>query len=190
MDLSIRREAASQAHRLVQTQPLYLDTETTGIGPTAEIIEIGIVDQEGAPLVDTLVKPLGRIESAAMRVHGITQEQVQNAPAWAEVWPQVEAVLNSRRVGVYNSEFDLRMLKQSHQRSWINWTLSEANFFCIMKLYARFNGEWDRRHGNYRYYSLEAAGRWAHIPLPNSHRAVDDARLARALLIYMSEWKG
>lgn len=190
MDLRVRREAVDQAQRYVQARPVYLDTETTGIGPTAEIIEIGIVDQDGASLVDTLVKPLGRIEPAAMRVHGITQERVQNAPPWTDVLPQVEAALNGRSIGVYNSEFDLRMLKQSYQRNWIKWTLAEANFFCIMKLYARFIGEWDRRRGGYRYHSLDAAGRQARIPLPNSHRAVDDARLARALLIYLSEWKG
>jgi DNA polymerase III epsilon subunit-like protein len=92
-------------------------------------------------------------------------------------------------VGIYNSEFDLRMLKQSHQKYWLNWQLPEENFFCIMKLYARFYGEWDARRGSYRWQSLDQAGRQCRIPLPNSHRAKDDALLARALLQHIAENK-
>jgi len=42
----------------------------------------------------------------------------------------------NRRIGVYNVEFDVRLIKQSHNRSWLRWVLPESNFFDIMKLYA------------------------------------------------------
>jgi DNA polymerase-3 subunit epsilon len=179
-------EAVQRARQLVQKDPVYLDTETTGTGPTAEIIEIAVVDQNGSVLFESLVKPKGQIEPEAMRVHGITPDRLVGAPTWQDIWPQVEAVLAGRLVGVYNSEFDLRMLKQSHRKYWLNWQFPEENFFCIMKLYARFYGEWDARRGSYRWQSLDLAGQQCRIPLPNSHRAQDDARLARALLQHIA----
>ena len=55
-----------------------------------------------------------------------------------------------------------------------------------MKLYAQFYGQWNPRHGNYRWQSLDQAGEQCGIPLQNSHRAKDDTHLTRALLEYMA----
>jgi DNA polymerase III epsilon subunit-like protein len=179
-------DAIQRARQLLQKQPVYLDTETTGTGPAAEIIEIAVVDHDGSLLYESLVKPKGQIEPDAMRVHGITLAQLEGAPTWKDVWPQVEAALAGRQVGVYNSEFDLRMMRQSHQKYWLSWQFPESNVFCIMKLYARFYGAWDARRGSYRWQSLDQAGQQCRITLPNSHRAADDARLARALLQHIA----
>ena len=184
-----RIEIIRQAQALLEQRPVYFDTETTGTTTSSEIIEIGIVDSDGNILLETLVKPRGGIDPDAQRIHGISPKDVATAPPWTQVWPQVEAVLKGCKIGAYNSDFDLRMLKQSNQRSWIPWTLEDSDFFCIMKLYARFYGEWDSRRGSYRWQSLEFAGRQAGISLPNSHRAYDDALLARALLEYMASIK-
>ncbi|HNT24676.1 MAG TPA: 3'-5' exonuclease [Anaerolineales bacterium] len=187
MNLSpARLEAVAEARRWVQAAPVYLDTETTGTGPNAEIIEIGVIDADGKPLFESFVKPRGRIEPDAAQVHGITAEQVAAAPGWLDVWPQVRAVLDGRRVGVYNVDFDLRLMKQSHTRSWLRWDLDDGAFFCIMKLYARFHGEWDSKRGSYRWISLDTAGKQCGISLPNAHRAIDDALLTRALLHHMA----
>jgi DNA polymerase-3 subunit epsilon len=186
MDSIARREAIREAQKLLEARPVYLDTETTGIGENAEVIEVGVVDDEGKTLFSSLVKPRGKIEAAAMRVHHIAQEQLANAPSWGEVWPGLRQVLEGRRVGMYNSDFDLRLMKQSHTRAWLRWDLEDAQFFCIMKLYARFQGEWDTKRGSFRWHSLDTAGKQCHIPLPNSHRAVDDALLTRELLHFMA----
>jgi DNA polymerase-3 subunit epsilon len=138
-------------------------------------------------LFESLVRPRGKIDPAAGRVHGITLEMLASAPLWNEIWPQAEAVLAGRRIGVYNAEFDLRLIKQSHKSSWIRSSLPDENFFDIMKLYARFFGDRDPMHRSYRYQSLELAGRQCGIQLPNAHRAVDDCLLTRLLLHYMAE---
>ncbi|ESQ14925.1 MAG: hypothetical protein N838_30690 [Thiohalocapsa sp. PB-PSB1] len=40
-------------------QTVYLDLETTGLHPSRdEIVEIGILDDQGQPLLDTLVRPI------------------------------------------------------------------------------------------------------------------------------------
>lgn len=184
-----RLDAIREAQRLIQSQPVYLDTETTGIGPNAEVIEVGVVDSQGELLYSSLVQPRGKIEPEALRVHNISPELLVNAPGWTEIWPGLRQVLTGKPVGAYNSDFDLRLIKQSLTRAWLRWDLDDSSFFCIMKLYARFLGEWDNKRGSYRLHSLDSARIHSGLTLVNSHRAADDARLARALLHYMAEVK-
>jgi len=183
---SDRQRVAQKARDLLSQDSLYLDTETTGLGSTAEIIEVAIINREGETVFESLVRPKGAIDPDARRVHGISMEMVQDAPTWQEVWLQIEPLLSNRMVGIYNSEFDLRMMRQSHQKYWMGWNFKEENVFCIMKLYARFRGEWDSRRGSFRWHSLEQAGLQSGILLPNSHRARDDAMLALSLMKYVA----
>lgn len=187
MDSNRRQIVSQEARALLESHPVYLDTETTGMHLTAEVIEIGIIDDEAQVLFDSLARPRGKIDPAAARVHGITPEMLADAPTWDVVWLQAEVVLKNRMVGVYNVEFDLRLMKQTHRFSMLRWALPDGNFFDIMKLYARFYGDWDPFHRSFRYQSLELAGRQCGIQLPNSHRAVDDCLLTRALLHHMAE---
>jgi DNA polymerase-3 subunit epsilon len=184
---SARSAAVQEARELIAQRPVYLDTETTGTDPNATIVEIGVIDHDGTVLVDSLVKPLGRIPPDAMRIHGITNEMVAEAPSWEEIWPQVEAALTGRLVGIYNTDFDLRMMEQTHRAHWMTWRPPEGSqFFCIMKLYARFYGQRNPRYGSFKWQSLDAASRQCNLPLPNAHRAKDDTLLTRAVLEYMA----
>lgn len=160
-----------------QLRPVFLDTETTGLESSAEVIEICLIDHEGRVLVDTLVKPCQAIPWRVTQIHGITNEMVAGSPGWAEVWPEVRKAIAHRPVGVYNSEFDVRMLSQTNRLSGIPWQPHDHHFFCIMKLYAQFFGG--------RWQKLEAAGRQCGLSLPNAHRAQADTRLALEVFAYM-----
>jgi DNA polymerase-3 subunit epsilon len=187
MNSSARREAIQLAQQWLSRKPVYIDTETTGTGPNDCIIEISLIDHNGDVLVDSLVKPIGKISSGARAVHGITDDLIQDAPRWESVWIQVEAAITNRVIGIYNVDFDLRMIRQSHQINWMRWSDPQgAEFFCIMKLYAQFYGLWNSKYGNYRWQSLDQAREQCGIPLPNSHRAKDDTLLTRALLEFMA----
>lgn len=170
-----RNFAMQRAQRWLDSQPLFLDTETTGLNELAEIVEISIVDHNGITLLDTLVRPRRSIPPDAIRIHGIDNELVQTAPNWLDVWPQVEAILNGRTVGIYNVDFDLRMMKQSHRLNGLPWREPAMQPFDIMRLYSDYLG-------TSRFQSLEQAGRQLGIPLPNAHRAQADTLLARAVL--------
>jgi len=185
--LSSRLEAIHIARAKLDLNPLYLDTETTGIEKTSEIVEVSVVDDQGQIVFESLVKPSRPIPRDVIRIHGITDEDVKNAPNWMVVWPKVESVLTGRTVGIYNAEFDLRLIQQTHARYRMPLTSLSFSYFCIMKLYAQYYGEWNRARGNYRYHSLEDAGRHLRISLQNTHRALDDSLLARAILHRMAE---
>jgi DNA polymerase III epsilon subunit-like protein len=80
------------------------------------------------------------------------------------------------------------MMKQTHQRYGLDWSLEDRRFFCVMKLYAAFYGQISPRGNSYRFHKLEAAGAACGISLPNAHRAVDDARLTAALFQYIANY--
>jgi len=179
------RNAAQRAREILESNPLFFDTETTGLGATDEIVEVGIVDAQGNTLLDSLVRPVSRIPYEVIAVHGITNEMVRGAPTWEEVWPDVKALFAGRTVGIFNADFDLRMMRQSHARHGLEWQPMGGNAFCVMKLYARFYGE---RLGirNAKWQGLQKAGRQCGIPSRKAHRAADDARLASQILQHMA----
>lgn len=181
-----RQEAIQIAKSKLPLHPLYLDTETTGSGPNDEIVEVGVVDDDGNVVFESLVKPIGKISADALRVHGINDEMLANAPRWMHVWPKLEAVLANKAVGIYNAEFDLRLMQQTHTHYKMRWHFP-GEAFCIMKLYARFYGEWNPRTMDYKWQSLENAGKQCGIALPNTHRGVADTLLTRAILHYMGQ---
>ena len=185
--MNARGQAIQIAREKLALNPLYLDTETTGRERISEIIEISIIDDLGQVVFESLVKPTKIIPLDVMRIHGITNEMVKDAPNWMNVWPRVREALAGRSVGIYNADFDLRLIRQTLEKFRMPWSPPQ-NFvsFCIMKLYAQYKGEWNNKRGSYRWYSLEDAGQQCRIPLPNSHRARDDSLLARAVLHYMA----
>ena len=185
IDPSDRPSAVLRARERIAGRPLYLDTETTGLDEASEIVEVCIIDADGASLVDTLVRPSGRIPPGATKIHGITDEMVADAPSWPEVWPAVESVIAGREVGIYNADYDLAMIRRCNARHQLQRREKNARGFCIMKLYARFAG--DRKpNGEFRWHRLEAAGEQCGIDLLNAHRARADTLLARALLHHMA----
>lgn len=169
------------ARQKVALKPVYIDTETTGLNRSDEVIEISIIEYDGSLLFSKLVKPSQPIPREAERIHGITNQMVSNAQAWPILWPQIRAILYGRVIGAYNAEFDARMMEQSHQRYRLPWR-EKLEFLDVLKLYSDFRGEYDPVRGSYRYFRLEEAGRYFNISLPNAHRSTADALLTRAVL--------
>ena len=183
---TVRNDAIKMAQALLEQKPIYLDTETTGLEQSDEIVELAIVDFDGRVLFDSLVRPKNSIPAGATRVHRITDLMVKNAPTWSEVWLQISAILAGRVTAIYNAEFDIRLMKQTAQKNSILWNPPYQANSCIMELYARYFGAWDEYHKSFTWQSLEKAAGHCKIALPNTHRAKDDAILARAVLHHMA----
>jgi DNA polymerase III epsilon subunit-like protein len=183
---SARQNAILRARQALSNKPVYLDTETTGLDPKDEIVEISIVDDDGAVLLDKFVRPSMPIPHEATRIHGITNEDVKSAMPWPILWREVRPLLSGRLIVMYNAEFDVRMMKQSMVKYRQPWN-ERLDTFDLLKVYAEFRSEWDMKRQSYRYFSLDAAGKQAQIALPNAHRATADSLLTRALLHHISE---
>lgn len=162
---------------------VYLDTETTGFGPRAEIVDIGIVGADGQLLFESLVRPERAIPREVTAIHGITDADVRDAPRWDDLWDALHPVLRDRRIIVYNVTFDRQMVKQSCER----YLLPEAaaDWECAMKRYAGFAGNWDERKRWFSFVKLEHAVRAFNQP-PGGHRAAADAIACRAVVMGMA----
>ena len=106
---------------------------------------------------------------------------VAGAKSWPSLWPTVRGFILGRTIGIYNAEFDVRMMRQSLERYRLPWR-ETLNTLDILNLFSEFRAEWDPIRRGLRRFRLEDAGRFFSIPLPNSHQAADDALLARAVL--------
>lgn len=188
--IQARKQAIEKARQFLAARPVFLDTETTGFDYPAEIVEIALIDHDGSTLLDSLIRPTRRIPPDVIRIHGITDLMVQEAPTWAELWPQVAALLKDRPVGIYNADFDVKLMGYSHRAHHMLWTGAPFKPFCIMRLYAQFYGQVGYR-GEYRWQRLEDAGRQCQIATyRNTHRAKEDTLLAREVLLHMANTTG
>ena len=176
-----RQQNCSQtASQWLDRDPLFLDTETTGLDDHAEICEIAVLDADGTSLVDTLVRPTGPIPDGARQVHGITDDDVRDAPTFAEIAPWLRDVLDGREVVIYNADYDVRLLRQSAQALKLprqTWN-GPPTFRCAMRLYAEYHGDWNSSKRSYAWHKQHAAARALGLALPDDlHRARADAEL-------------
>lgn len=169
-----------------QRDVLYLDTETTGLERDAEVVEIAVVDRDGRPLLDTLVRPNKPIPAGTTAFHGIGDAMVADAPGWPEVYFALLDLLNERScpcVVVYNASFDRRVIDYVNRSHGL--TPVVVDWHCAMIQYAAFAGEPGRRSGQYRWHSLERASSALGLPRP-IHRARGDALACRAVVLAMA----
>jgi DNA polymerase-3 subunit epsilon len=175
------------ADLFLDADPLILDTETTGLGPGAEIIEVGIIDAHGLVMFESLVQPRSPIPSAATAIHGITNADVANAPTWAEVHAQVCGILEGRLVAAYSAAFDHRLLVQT--AALYGLQIAAYRPFCVARAYARYHGEWDADKGTWKHQHLANAVIQTDVDAPDqgqAHRAVFDCHLALGVLQAMA----
>ena len=162
---------------------VYLDTETTGFGKRAEIVDIAVVGAAGQLLYETLVRPTRPIPVDAIAVHGITNADVKNAPEWCDVYDDVLDILAGRRIVVYNVTFDRQMVTQACDQYAL--AAPEADWECAMKRYAGFHGSWDPGKRWYRFQKLERAVLTFGAE-PGGHRAAADALACRSVVLGMA----
>ena len=181
-----RRQSIQWARNLLAHPFFVLDTETTGLGKEDEIVQIGIVDRDGAVSMNQVIKPTIPIPRGASAVHGISDHDVKDAPSFMRVYIQLSALLAGQVVVAYNMDFDWRMLQQTAAR----YRLPDVRIGkrdCAMKQYARFKGVRKAKGRNYVWHKLGNAVRQEGLEVTRAHDALDDARMTLALIHKMAE---
>lgn len=146
-----------------------LDTETTDLD--GYVVEIAVVDAAtGDTLLDTLVNPGCPIQPGARWVHGISDNDVSDAPRWAEVLPDLLRVTEGRTVLAYNASFDSGVVCRHSHRDGLDpgHLAADDRWACLMGR----RSDWQMRR------------RW--LPLGGGHRALGDCRTAYELLCAMT----
>ena len=99
-----------------------LDTETTGMNMTGQpqighnIIEIGAVEVINRRLTGrtfhVYIKPPREVDEEAIRVHGITNEFLQDKPVFAEIADDFLAFIRGAELIIHNAPFDVAFMDQ------------------------------------------------------------------------------
>lgn len=151
-----------------------IDTETTDLGPAAEIVELAIVGADGQEFL-TLVRPRGISSAAAARVHGIDSEELSLAPPFEALAGEVRRWLAGRTVLGYNVAFDRRVLWRAFAQAV--QPAPRSRWLCLCETLTDWAGTRMRLEEALATVGVSGSG-----PM---HRAVHDARavasLARAL---------
>jgi ATP-dependent DNA helicase DinG len=144
-----------------------IDIETTGLDDQRDvIIEIGAIRFNGHRVEDefsTLINPGRHIPENITQLTGISDEMVRNAPRLPEILDGFEAFVGTSPVLGHNVRFDLGFL-QKQGVLHLNDVVDTYELASVLLPSAS-------------RYNLGALGQLLAIPLPATHRALDDARV-------------
>ncbi|MDC9613431.1 3'-5' exonuclease [Xenorhabdus khoisanae] len=180
-----RQQAQRIAEQLLEEDIVILDTETTGLKNDDEIVEISIINAEGDVLLDTLIKPQKKIPAEAIKIHSITNEDVQHAPTWSDIYKKYREIVKGKIVIIYNKSYDTRIIRQTCKKYELPTPRIKSE--CAMLLYAQYHGEINERTGDYKWHKLTAAIYDNNIEVSGkAHRALTDAQMTLELMKRMA----
>ena len=101
----------------------FFDTEThklNGFAVSIGCILYDLIDDKIEKSFYKEINPQAIIDPEAAKVHGITDEMVADAPLFAEVFPEIQEMLQvSDMICGYNVEYDLNVLIRESERAGI-----------------------------------------------------------------------
>lgn len=150
-----------------------LDLETTGLdSQTDVIIEIGAVRFNGQRIEDeftTLINPKRHIPEFITGLTGINDAMVRQAPSILDVVGELASFIGECPILGQNIKFDLAFLKKfdffEHNQKIDTYEMASVLLPSANR------------------YNLGALGQYFNIPFSTTHRALDDARLTKAVFL-------
>lgn len=146
-----------------------LDIETTGGKFNEEgITEIAIYKYDGHNIIDqfiSLVNPEKPIQEFVVRLTGINNKMLKNAPKFYEVAKRIVEITKDCIIVAHNSSFDYRILRTEFNRLGFNF---ERNTLCTVELSQQLILDQPS-------YSLGKLTKSLGIPISDRHRATGDA---------------
>ena len=165
-----RLDAMAWAQEILETDAVIVDTETTGLleYSRVEVIELAVLTMRGKVVYHSRFHPRYRIPKRTTAIHGITNEDVRNAPTFKEEYQNILKSIHSRIVIAYKADFDKGVI--SNTCGLYKLEPPECRWECAMHAWTAF----------------QESGKW--LPLPDAkHNALDDCRSVLKLLRQMSK---
>lgn len=154
------------------------DTETTGKYPIeSEICEIAGVRFENGTVKDTfsaLIKPSRPMSEEVIKIHGITNEMVADAPSIHEVIPKFHQYIGESTLVAHHAPFDLGFISVAFEDAGLR--LPKTPVICS----SRLSRNVIKDSVNHKLQTLIP-----HLGLTqgSAHRATDDAQACGELLL-------
>ena len=160
----------------------YIDLETTGLDPRdSRIIEIGLVKVVNGKVehkFTQLINPEEEIPELITNITGIEHKDVMDAPTFAEIKGDLLELLDGSLFVAHNVSFDYGFISKEFKQTGIEF---HSDRLCTVQFSKLATPEISR-------HNLSALAEHFHIPIPNRHRAYDDAyALYELMKIYRSK---
>src|SRR3990172_6333792 len=157
-----------------------VDIETTGLDENREaIIEIGAVKFNGRRVEDefsTLVNPNRHIPEFITGLTGIDDAMVRQAPRLRDIMQELVNFVGEAPILGHNVKFDIGFLRKAGMFEF-HQTLDTYELASVLMPSAS-------------RYNLGSLGQQLNIPLPATHRALDDARVTHACYVRLFDIAG
>lgn len=149
----------------------------------SSICQIGLCVVERGRVVkcaEYLVKPPKRIcffQQKPVEIHGITYEDVADAPSFAEVWREILPDIEGRPLAAHSFRDDAKTLEAALRSFRLKYDYKAAGYICTLELALRAG-----IHGENNKYSLESLCERYSVPLRAHHAGSDAEGCARLAL--------
>ncbi len=158
-----------------------LDVETANAfhGSVCQVGLASVTDGRVEATWQSLTRPPEGWETFAadhVEVHGITAEDVHDAPRFIDVWPQIDVRVRGRPVVAHNANFDIRALQEALGASGSSWP--DLDVACSLVL--------SRKRYDLPVHSLDACCAAAGVVLHRHHDALADAIACAELTVDMA----
>ena len=155
------------------TSIVSIDIETTGLDENREaIIEVAAVKFNGRRVEDeftTLINPGKAIPEFITGLTGIDNAMVRQAPRLRDIAHELTAFVGDSPILGHNIKFDIGFLRKAGLFQFHQTIDTYELASVLMPTASRYN--------------LGSLGQQLNIPLPATHRALDDARVTQACYV-------
>ena len=148
-----------------------VDTETTGLGPDAQVVEIAVVTTTSVQ--SFLVRPTVPVEPEARAVHHLRDEDLAAASTMKELLKSCTPLFDADVFVAHHADFDRQMLIQSGVPGNALPQLTICTMRCGLHLFPDAPA-----------FGNQVLRYWLgmDIQLPSAHRALSDALVTASLL--------
>lgn len=176
-------QTAFEAQRLIETDFVVFDLETTGAkAPPCRVTEVGAFRVRSGEIVEefhTLLNPEMPIPAFITSLTGIDDEMVKDAPFFADIADRLLDFLGDSVLVAHNAPFDMRFL--NHEISLVYGEYRLANpCLCTVQLSRKLLPHIEN-------HKLKTVAEHYSISLVNHHRASDDAKATAEIFVNLLE---
>lgn len=130
---------------------------------------LGLAFVKNGKIVDQkyyLIKPPGKFVAYNVKIHGLTAQDVKDAPTWIEIWPEINELTKNSLLVAHSASFDISVL------------IACCNYYKLPLPHFQYIDSIDLFRAAYPTHqkaSLDYCSHLLSIQLDNHHNAVEDA---------------
>lgn len=137
-----------------------------------------MINHKGRVVFSALVNPGRPIPLDVIKIHGIDNLDVKDAPPWSVIGKFIAGLIQDKTVVCYNAAFDIHLIVTLFQRYDI--PIPDFEVECAMEMYSQFVGEYSTSKGDFKWQKLPK------LAYGKAHDSLVDCESTRLLMKKMA----